>query len=179
MPLRTEAPRKTALVRSAIGASGRNDPGPLLDREGLAGHARLADEEVRRLDHEAVGRDQVAGREQDEVAGHDRADRHRLLHAVAHHAARQREALLQFLDRRGRPVFLEEAEQRAAEDDRQDDGGVHPLLEHQRDRGGEGQDEDERAFELAQQQPQRAQARRVLDAVGADAGQAALRLDRT
>ena len=95
-------------------------------------------------------------------------DGHRLLHPVPHHPAGQREAALQFLDRRGRPVLLKEAEQRAAEHDRQDDAGVHPLLQHQRDRGGESQDEDERAFELAQQQPQRAQARRILDAVGAD-----------
>src|SRR4051794_31402165 len=37
-------------------------------------------------------------------------------------------AALQFLDRCGCPVFLKEAEKRAAENDRQDDGGVHPLL---------------------------------------------------
>jgi hypothetical protein len=77
----------------------------------------LADQEVLCLDHEAVGWDQIAGREEDEVAGHDRADGHRLFHAVPQHAAHQREATLQFLDRRGCPVFLKEAEKRAAEHD--------------------------------------------------------------
>ena len=99
-------PRRDGRVR-------RDHPGPFLDREGLARHARFADEEVLRLDHEPVGRDQIARREQDEVAGHDRADGHRLLHAVPQHAAHQREAALQFLDRRGRPVFLKEAEKRS------------------------------------------------------------------
>ena len=46
--------------------------------------------------------------------------------------------------------------------------GVHPLLQHQRDRRGEDENEDERALELAQKQPKRAQAWRVLNAVGAD-----------
>jgi hypothetical protein len=40
-----------------------DDPGPLFDGKGLACHARLADEKVLRLDHEAVGRDQIACRE--------------------------------------------------------------------------------------------------------------------
>ena len=104
------------------------------------------------LDDEAVGRDQIAGRQQDDIAGHDRADRHHLFDAVPHDAACQRQARLQLLDRRGRAVLLKEAEQRAAEHDRQNDRRVHPLLQHQRDRGGEDQNEDERAFELAQKQ---------------------------
>ena len=83
-----------------------------------------------------------------------------------HVSARRR---LQLLDRRRRPVLLKEAEQRAAEHDRQDDGRIHPLLQRQRDRGGEDQDEDERALELPQKQAKRAQARRILDAVGTDA----------
>ena len=123
-----------------------------------------------RLDDEAVGRDQIARRKKDEITGHDRADGHRLLHPVPHHAAHQREASLQLLDRRGRPVFLKEAEQRAAEDDRQNDGGVHPLLQHQRDRGSESQDEDERALELAQKEAKRAEAWCIFNAVGADKG---------
>ena len=45
---------------------------------------------------------------------------------------------------------------------------VHPLLERQRDRGGEDEDEHERALELAQKQTKRAQARGVFNAVGAD-----------
>jgi hypothetical protein len=45
------------------------------------------------------------------VAGHDRADRNGLHHPVSDDAAGQREALLEFLDRRGGSVFLKEAEE--------------------------------------------------------------------
>ena len=169
MPLRTEAPRKTALVRAAIGASG-NHPRTLFDREGLARHARFADKEVLRLDDEAVGRDQIACRKKNEITGYDSADGHRLLHPVPHHAAHQREAFLQLFDRHGRPVFLKETEQGAAEDDRQNDRRVHPLLQHQRDRGSESQDEDERALELAQKKAKCTEAWCIFKAVGADQG---------
>ena len=80
----------------------------------------------------------------------------------------QRKAFLQFLDGSGGPVLLKEAEQRTAEDDRQDDRRVHPLLQRQRDRGGDSQNENERAFELAQEKAQAAQAGRILNAVGTD-----------
>jgi hypothetical protein len=42
------------------------------------------------------------------------------------------------------------------------------LLQHQRDRGSESQDEDERALELAQEKAKRAQAWRVFNTVGAN-----------
>jgi hypothetical protein len=44
------------------------------------------------------------------------------------------------------------------------------LLEHERDGGGDGEDQDQRAFDLAQQQPQRAQAGRIFDTVRPDGG---------
>ena len=169
--------RRAALDRGAekdcIGPSRKGrlrlyDPRLLLDRKGLARHARFADQEVLRLDHEAIGRDQIACRKQDEIAGHDSAHGHRPLDAVPHDTASQRQAAFQLLDRRRRPVLLKEAEQRASEHDRQNDGRVHPLLQHQRDRSGEDEDEDERALELPQKQTKRAQARRVFNAVGAD-----------
>lgn len=41
------------------------------------------------------------------------------------------------------------------------------MLKDQRDGGGEGKDQDQRAFELPQKQSQRVQKRGILDAVGA------------
>ena len=49
----------------------RTIPGRFSTGNGLARHAGLADEEVLRLDHESVGGDQVARRQQDQIAGHD------------------------------------------------------------------------------------------------------------
>ena len=48
--------------------------------------------------------------------------------------------------------------------------GIHPLLKAKGYRRRKGQDQDERAFELPQQKAQGAQARRILDAVGAHGG---------
>ena len=46
--------------------------------------------------------------------------------------------------------------------------GVDPLGEAERDRGGEDQDQDERALDLPPEQAQRTETLRVLDAVWAD-----------
>ena len=159
---------KDCICPSRKGRLRLHDPGLLFDGKRLARHARFADQEVLRLDHQAIGRDQIACREQDEVAGHDSAHGHRPLDAVPHDTASQRQSAFQLLDCRRRPVLLKEAEQRASEHDRQNDGRIHPLLQHQRDRSGEDEDEDERALELPQKQSKRAQVRRVFNAVGAD-----------
>ena len=129
-----------------------DDPGPLFDGKRFACHARLGDQEILRLDHQSVSGNQIACRQQDEVAGHDGAHGHNQFNAVPHDAARQRQPVFQFLDRRRCPVFLKEAEQRASEYDRQNNGRVHPLLQQQRDRSGEYENEDERALELPQKQ---------------------------
>jgi hypothetical protein len=42
------------------------------------------------------------------------------------------------------------------------------LLQHQRDCGSESKDEDERTLELAQKQPERAQARGIFNTVWSD-----------
>nr|ALS91930.1 MetaGeneMark_Unknown Function [uncultured bacterium] len=158
--------------KDSIGSRGKSclglhDPRPLFDRKRLARHARFADQEVLRLDHKAIRRDQVARREQDEIAGHNGADRHGPLDSIPHDTASQGQSTLQRFHRRRRTIFLKEAEQCASEHDRQNDGRIHPLLQCQRDHSGENEDEDERTLELPQKQPQRAQVRRVFDAVGA------------
>ena len=146
---------------------GGDDPRLLLHGERLAGHARLADEEVARLEDPAVGGNQVARREHEDVAGHERVGVHGAFDAVAHDAAGEREALLQLLDRRGGAVLLVEAEQRGTDHDREDDPCVHPLGETERHRRGEDQDQDERAPDLPPEQAQRTETLRVLDAVRA------------
>jgi hypothetical protein len=50
---------------------------------------------------------------------------------------------------------VKEAQQAAAENDRENDARIDPLLQRQRDAGREREDQDERAFELPQQKPQR------------------------
>ena len=146
----------------------RNGSGLLLDGEGFAGQARFVDQEVRGLDQEPIGRNEVACREHDDIAGHDGARRDSLLDAIAYHTAGQRQTALEFFDRGRCPVLLIETEQRAAEHDRQNDACVHPFPQCQRNCRAEDENEDERAFELPQQQAQGAQPARVLDAVGAN-----------
>jgi hypothetical protein len=128
VPLWTEAPRKTAFVRAETAASA--DPRLFLDRKGFACHARFADQEVHGLDDKAIGRDQVPRRQLDDIAGHDCADRHGPFDAVAHDATRQCQAAFQLLDCRRRAILLKKAEQGASEHNRQNDGRVHPLLQH-------------------------------------------------
>ena len=97
-------------MRLASGASGR--PRRLfLHGKRLAGHARLADQEVPGLENSPVGRDQVPRREQEDVARHECIGADGAFDTVADHAAREREALLQILDRRGGAGFLVKAEQ--------------------------------------------------------------------
>ena len=108
---------------------GGHDPWLLLHGERLAGHARLADEEVARLEDPSVGRNQVARREHEDVAGHERVRVHGAFDAVAHDAAGERQALLQLLDGRRGAILLVEAQQRGADHDREDDPRVHPLGE--------------------------------------------------
>ena len=90
--------RRAALHRSAeidgVASPGerrlrRNRPGPLLDRKGFAGQAGFVDQEVRGLDHEPIGGNEIACRELDDIAGHNGARRDSLFNAGAHHTACQ------------------------------------------------------------------------------------------
>jgi hypothetical protein len=53
-----------------------------------------------------------------------------LLRTIANDAAGQRKAFLQLLYCGGRPIFLKEAQQRAADHDGKDNSGIDPLLEY-------------------------------------------------
>ena len=91
--------------------------------------------------------------------------------AVAQNLSSEGQAFLQLLDRSRGPVFLKEAEKRTPENDHEDNPGIYPLLQDKRNGGGKGKDQDQWAFELSQQKPQRAEPGRILDAVRPKCGE--------
>ena len=169
MPLCTEAPRKTALVRAARGASEATVPGRFSTGKDSPVEACFADEKIFGRDDEPVGRNQVAGRKHDDVAGHDRARRHDLLPTIAEHAAGQCKPAFELLDRGGRAVLLGEAKECASEQDGDDDACVDPFPQRQRNGRPENENEDERTGELPKEKPYRAQRTCAVDAVRAEA----------
>ena len=157
VPLWTEAPRKTAFVRAERAASGFTIPGCFsTGNDSPVMLASLTRKSAASITRPSAGI-RLPAESRMRSPGTTVLDGHGPLDAVAHDAASQRQAAFQLFDRRRRAVFLKEAEQRASEHDRQNDGRIHPLLQHQRDRSGEDEDEDERALELPQKQTKRAQ----------------------
>ena len=110
--------------------------GLLLHRERLAGEGRLVDPQVAGIREAHVGRDLVAGLQDDDVAGHQLGGREAHALAVAHdrglggHGPRQR---LDGLDRLG---FLEIADDGVDHHHPEDDPGIDPLAQGRRDRPG-------------------------------------------
>ena len=102
-----------------------------------------------------------------DIARHEIVDRHGCSHAVAQHTGGQRERLLELLDGGRGPVLLKEAEQRAAQHDEDNDPGIDPFLQRQRDHGAEDENEHERAFELPQSQAKSVGAAVLLDGIRA------------
>ena len=155
--LRRSAPHRGS-QEHRVGTAGdgrvrRQHARQLLDGKRLPGERRLGDQEVAGLQDQAVGGDQVSGREQDHIAGDEVAGGHGLDRAVAQRLHGESEPLAELGHRGGRPVLLREAEKGAAHHDGEDDRGVHPLADEQGHEGAEDENEDERAFELAQEQP--------------------------
>jgi hypothetical protein len=79
----------------SVGALGerrrcRDGPGLVLDGKRFAGESRLVDQEVRRREHSAVGRHQIARGQDDDVAGNNGAGGHALLAAISKHATGER-----------------------------------------------------------------------------------------
>jgi len=156
----------------------RDDPRSLLHREGFPGDRGLAHQEVGGLEHQAVRRHQLAGREQHHVSRDDGCGRDVALRAVAQHARDEGEALAQLAHGGRCAMLLGEAEQRARDDDRDDDAGIDPFAQRGGDACREDEDEDQRALELAQQEAQRALRRALRDVVAAEAREAPRGLPR-
>jgi hypothetical protein len=125
------------------------------------------------LEHNAVARHQAARREQDDVAGHDFFARRLRRPAVAQCHGGHADSVSEALDRRRSALLLERAEGSTAKDDREHDHGVWPIPNEGRDCGGERQDEDERARELASPDTEGRTAPGLSERVAAD-GSAAL-----
>ena len=123
MPLRTDVPVKTALLRCAIVASAGELPGALTTGKGLAGQRRFADVEIPGFQNDAVGRNKVSCRKPDDVPRYEVFSRYRRLYAIAYHQNLARDALPERLHGPRRPIFLSETQQAACKHDQPDDGG--------------------------------------------------------
>ena len=139
VPLTTCVPMKSVLVRWPSGVVRRGSvAGCLRDRIGLAGQGRFVDEQVLRLQDQAVAGRCSAGGQDDDVA------RARSPRPGSPSRAPSRSAVglrlhdgEQLLDRVGRPALLPESEQAAGQDDRQDDRGVDRVVQEEGQPGGE------------------------------------------
>ncbi len=127
-------------------------------------------------DDPGIGRNAVAGFQQQHVAGHEMRGLHQRGLAVAAHPGDGRQHVLQRRQRGLGPMFLEKAEQGVDEDDDGDDHGVLEIAHRARQHGRAEQDDDEKAPELVEKlEPDRAR-RRFGETVGAVALEAGLRL---
>ena len=105
-----------------------------LDRHGLARQHRLVDRRLA-LDDDAVGRDLLAGPDDEQVADDDLVDRHGDLVAVAKDARLLRAELEQRADRLARAALRARLEVAAEQDERGDDGGDLEVRVRRRDPG--------------------------------------------
>ena len=115
----------------------------------LAGEGGLLHLQARALDQPSVRRDAVALGEQDDVAAHDLLDRRSC--ARCRHAPRARWArpgLLQRLDRLRGAQLGHEPHRGVHGDDHEDGEALDRLADHERDRRGGHQEEDDQAREL-------------------------------
>ena len=160
------AAEEDAVGPFAQGGTGGDGAGVFFHWKGLAGEARLGDEEVARVEHHAVGRHQVAGAQLHHVAGHQLACGQARGGAVAPGACGERKPLAQALHRLRGSQLLPEPERRAAAHDGEDGGRVGPAREQRRDHTADHEDQHQRARHLAQGQPPERDARAFVDGVG-------------
>ena len=153
------------------GSAGRRRARPLLRRPGFPGESRLVDEEVLRLQEEAVGGHQGSGVQGDDVAGDDVVQRHLLLPAVAQDRGPHRDHGEELLHRVGRAPLLPEAQEPARDEDDQDDDRVVRLVHGEGQHGGEGEHQDQRAGELPDQDLERGGPTRTGQPVGPEGGE--------
>ena len=121
-----------------------------LDRVGLAREVGLLDEEVARLQHPAVGGDQVARGEEHDVPLHDLRDRHVDLATIAHHPRVHGHRGAQLLGNPGGSDLLHEVDR-----DRRDHEPDHDERACEFSRGGVDdagteQDQDQRVAEVCE-----------------------------
>lgn len=159
-------------VAGARAASG----GRLLHRHGLAGHGRLRHEQVLGREYAAVGRDHVAGRQHDQVAGHQQPDRQ--LHAAhagvfgqaaAQHRRRVADHGLERVGCLAGPALLPEAQQGGQHHHGPYHQGALHVAGEERDGGQQRQQQAERGAKAVPQVHPPGQRLLVLHLVGARA----------
>ena len=158
VPLRTLVPRKTQFSRSRKPGCRCDGSRSLFNGKALAGQDRFADEEIRRLENDAVRGNQAAGRQQDHIAWHDLLRRHLTGVPIAQHAGSGTHARLQGRRSRLRVVLARVSDAHRREHDHEDDDGIHPLAGHGRRHRCEDQHEQQRVSDLIDEHPRARQA---------------------
>jgi len=125
----------------------------LVDRLGLARERGFVDAKARDLEKADVGRDNVAGFEQDHVTWHELGRGHGRIRAVTPHARRESGQCPERHDRALGPVFLRESEYGIEQHDRGDRGDVLGFAEEARDDRGAKQHEHHHVAELREEHP--------------------------
>jgi len=149
---RAAAKQRAGRIRVPVAALGqRIGGGAALDRVGLAGQQRLVDEEVLRPQQLAVGRDQVAGRQQHHVARHQRVGCHLLLAVVTPDAHALRHLPRKLLGGLAGAALLREVEDDRQRHDGGDDAGAGGVAGRCRDGAGRQQQQHQRVGEAAQE----------------------------
>jgi len=135
---------------------------PLAGGHRLAGQGRLVHPQRLGVDEPGVGRDPVAGREFDQVAGHQVGDRDPLRLAVAQHHRRRRHHRGERVGGRVRPRLLGHRDGGVQHDDQQDGGALGDLTEHQQaDQPGGAEQQGGRVGELGGRAPRQTRAGRA------------------
>ena len=155
VPLSTAVPRKQRLRNSSARLVADLAGGlELLDRQGLAGQARLRDEEVATGEDTDVGRDHVPRAQAHDVAGDE--SRERLLDgsAVAQDRRRHPDHRAQALRRGIRAGLLKEAQADAQHDHHRHDDGRADVAGEERDGGEQRQEKHQGVEARAHEQPE-------------------------
>ena len=140
-----------AFGQARVGSDGTRR---LVDRDRLAGQRRFIGGEVRGFDQSHVGRNGVAGLQQDDIAGHHLLGRDDAGVAVAPHARRTGAERMQSFNRARGFQLGEKADQRVDREHGRDRGAFFQFPEVERQRRRRAEQIDHRAVELVQQHRQ-------------------------
>ena len=168
VPAAMLVPMNTMFSRSPSGTSPCSKvAGCFVYRLRLAGQRGLDALERGRFQEPGIRRDQVAGFQREDVTGHDCRGRNRSDLPVASHLGLRRGHLLERRDGFLRVELLIEADDGVEDDDGEDGDGVHHFAQHAGDDAGGDENPDDEALELAEENPQRADALAFLQFVRA------------
>jgi hypothetical protein len=146
------------------------------NRVGLTREQRLVDEEVPRLQHQAICGHQVACRQQHHIARHQRTDRAFAGPTIAQHRGAHHDRLTQLLGSTVGTVLLHKIQRDAHQDDAADDGEVDRIARQRRDATGRQQNQDQRISEMRQVLPDQGPLTLLAKTVRPKAAQALLGL---